>query len=136
MHSLIHPSFQALEQERKKRELFSDIIDIAKPQKTTPKVETTTAPPSPSKPQKAKEEIFDIPSKTEKQPIPAKSAAVDEEEQMEAMKRELKKGKKKKKKVPAEEEDETESVREAEDSPPPAKKAKKKKKAKSYLDDL
>ena len=74
------------------------------------------------------EDTFELPAKnstvTEKPTSP-----VDEEEQMEAMKRELKKKKKKKR-----EKDEAES--EKEDSPPPAKKAKKKKKAKSYLDDL
>ena len=71
-----------------------------------------------------KEEPFEVPAKTEKE-----SPAVDEEAQMEAMKRELKKGKKEKKlKREKVEEEEEESL-------PPTKKAKKKK-AKSYLDDL
>ena len=74
--------------------------------------------------QKIKEEPLEVPAKTEKE-----SPAVDEEAQMEAMKRELKKGKKEKKLKREKEEEE-------EESPPPAKKAKKKKKAKSYLDDL
>ena len=110
-------TFQAIEQERKKRELFSDIIDIAKPKKTT------KAGTSPPKVQKVKEEPFEVPAKTEKE-----SPVVDEEAQMEAMKKELKKGKKEKKMKREKEEEE--------ESPPPAKKAKKKKKAKSYLDDL
>ena len=116
-------TFQAIEQERKKRELFSDIIDIAKPKKTT-KAETTLLP-SPQKVQKIKKEPFEVPAK-----IKTESLLVDEEAQMEAMKRELKKGKREKKlKREKEEEQEEESP------PPPAKKAKKEK-AKSYLDDL
>ena len=114
-------SFQAIEQERKKRELFSDIIDIANPKKAT-KAETTV-PPSPKKVQKVKEQPFEVPAK-----IKTESPMVDEEAQIEAMKRELKKGKKEKK-LKREKEEEQESP------PPPAKKAKKKK-AKSYLDDL
>ena len=74
-----------------------------------------------------KEEPFEAPAK-----IKTESPAVDEEAQMEAMKRELKKGKKEKK---LKREKEIEEKEEEESPPPPAKKAKKKK-AKSYLDDL
>ena len=86
-------------------------------------------PSSPSKTPKVKEETYEILAKTEN-PIQVEPN-VNEEEQIEAMKRELKKVKKKKKR----EKEEAGSVPAMEDFPPPAKKAKKKK-AKSYLDDL
>ena len=115
---------QVLEQEKKRRELFSDIIDIAKPTKG-PKVETAAVATTP------KAEKLEEVSEARIEADEEEDEKVDEEAQKEAMKRELKERKRRKRK-----EQKRDSEPRPEDSPPPVKKAKKKKKAKSYLDDL